>query len=67
MAIPLLQGQLSCRELIAGEVLATDLRAGAPVTLEAVDTPYSRVPAMRARVNSRGLPQRTNGKAGVAV
>jgi N-acetylneuraminate synthase len=67
MAIPLLQGQLSCRELIEGEVLAAPLAAGAPITLDSVDTPYSRFPAMRARVNSRGLPRRTNGKAEVAV
>jgi len=67
MAIPLLQGQLSCRELIEGEVLSQPISKGSPVTLDAVDTPYSRNPAMRARIKSRGLPVNTNGKSTVAV
>jgi sialic acid synthase SpsE len=65
MAIPLLQGQLSCRELIAGEVLATSISAGEPIMLQSVDTPYSRNPSMRARVNSRGIPMMVNGKSTV--
>ncbi len=56
MAIPLLQGQLSCRELIAGEALSEPVLAGSPLMLAVVDTPYARNPAMRARVNGRGLP-----------
>jgi N-acetylneuraminate synthase len=63
MSIPLLQGQLSCRELIEGEVISQPIKAGQPVTLDAVDTPYSRNPAMRSRINSRGLVQHTNGKS----
>lgn len=66
MAIPLLQGQLSCRELIEGEVLAQSISKGEPVTLEAVDTPYARNASMRARINSRGIPQNTNGKSTVS-
>jgi len=67
MAIPLLQGQLSCRELITGEVLAAPVAKGKPLMLESVDTPYSRNPAMRARVNSRGLPINANGKSTVSA
>lgn len=66
MAIPLWQGQLSCRELIAGEMLAVAVAEGEPIKLESVDTPYSRNPSMRARVNSRGLPVEANGKSTVA-
>jgi sialic acid synthase SpsE len=67
MAIPLLHGQLSCRELIEGEVLAQSIQKGEPVTLESVDTPYSRNPSMRARIGSRGLPKNTNGKSTVST
>jgi len=67
MAIPLLHGQLSCRELIEGEVLAQPIQKGEPVTLESVDTPYSRNPSMRARIGSRGLPKNTNGKSTVST
>lgn len=67
MAIPLLLGQLSCRELIEGEVLAQPIQKGEPVTLESVDTPYSRNPSMRARIGSRGLPKNTNGKSTVST
>jgi N-acetylneuraminate synthase len=55
LAIPLLQGQLSCRELIAGEVLAAPVSKGEPLTLDVFDNPYSRSPAMRARINHRGI------------
>ncbi len=67
MAIPLLQGQLSCRELIEGEVVAQAIKKSEPITLESVDTPYSRNSSMRARINSRGLSQNTNGKSTVAA
>lgn len=55
LAIPLLKGQLSCRELIAGEVLIKPLLKGEPLTLDALDNPYSRSPEMRARIEKRGL------------
>ncbi len=60
MAIPLLQGQLSCRELIAGDPLSEPVLSGSPLMLASVDTPYARNPAMRARVNGRGLPAGDN-------
>jgi len=66
MAIPLLQGQLSCRELIEGELIAQPIAKGEPVMLESVDTPYSRNASMRARINSRGIPLNANGKSTVA-
>ena len=34
LAVPLLKGQLSCRELIAGEELIRDVSAKAPITIE---------------------------------
>ena len=55
LAVPLLKGQLSCRELIGGEQLANPLAAGAPLTLDVLDNPYSRNPALRRLIAERGL------------
>lgn len=67
MAIPLLQGQLSCRELIEGEVLSKPLASGAPLMLDGVDTPYARNAQMRARIERRGIATSDNGKSTVSV
>jgi len=67
MAIPLLQGQLSCRELIEGEVLSKLLANGAPLMLDGVDTPYARNAQMRARIERRGIATSDNGKSTVSV
>ncbi|MGQ0823973.1 MAG: N-acetylneuraminate synthase family protein [Actinomycetota bacterium] len=55
LAIPLLKGQLSCRELIAGEELAREVTAGAPVTIDDLDNPYSRTDSLRETIAQRGL------------
>jgi N-acetylneuraminate synthase len=55
LAIPLLKGQLSCRELIAGELLVAPIRKGDPLTLDHLDNPYSRTPVLRQRIANRGL------------
>ncbi len=67
MAIPLLQGQLSCRELIEGEVLSQEIAEGQPLMLQSMDTPYSRNASMRARISKRGIPMQTNGKSTVST
>jgi N-acetylneuraminate synthase len=67
MAIPLLQGQLSCRELIEGETITQPIAEGQPLMLDAMDTPYARNPSLRARIAKRGIPANTNGKSTVAV
>ena len=55
LAIPLLRGQLSCRELIAGEALAKPIEKGQPLTIDHLDNPYSRSPALGALIRGRGL------------
>jgi sialic acid synthase SpsE len=55
LAIPLLKGQISCRELMRGEVLLRPISADAPVQLDAIDSPYAQAPALLARVAERGL------------
>jgi len=55
LAVPLQKGQISCRELVAGEVLLRDCPKDAPIRIEMLDTPYSRNPALRAQIEGRGL------------
>jgi N-acetylneuraminate synthase len=55
LAVPLLKGQLSCRELIAGEELKRSVSAGAPLTIDDLDNPYSRTAALRESILKRGL------------
>lgn len=55
LAIPLLKGQLSCRELIAGEAISHGISADQPLTLDHLDNPYSREPSLRELIRNRGL------------
>ncbi len=55
LAVPLLKGQMSCRELIAGEALIKPARADAPILVDMFDTPYSRIPSLREKIDNRGL------------
>ncbi len=55
LAIPLLRGQISCRELMRGEVLTAAIQKDAPVMIDAIDTPYAKNETMRAAIYARGL------------
>jgi N-acetylneuraminate synthase len=55
LAIPLLKGQLSCRELIAGEAITQSIKADQPLTLGYLDNPYSRNTELRDHIQNRGL------------
>jgi sialic acid synthase SpsE len=55
LAVPLQKGQLSCRELIAGEVLAAPCPADAALTVDMLDNPYASVPELRQMIANRGL------------
>ena len=55
LAIPLLKGQISCRELIGGEKLVKAVAKDAPIKIDVFDTPYAQNPALRARIDKRGL------------
>jgi N-acetylneuraminate synthase len=55
LAIPLQKGQISCRELMRGEVLTETIEPDEPVRIEAIDSPYARVPGLRRLIAGRGV------------
>lgn len=55
LMIPLLRGQLSCRELMDGEVLLRNVKAGEPLTVDAVDGPHARCKELGEAIMGRGL------------
>jgi len=55
LAIPLQKGQLSCRELLANEVLTQPCAKDAPLTVDMLDTEYARNESMRNKIMNRGL------------
>jgi sialic acid synthase SpsE len=52
LAVPLLRGQLSCREFLSGERLLRDLKALEPILVTDIDAPD--VPASIAAITERG-------------
>jgi sialic acid synthase SpsE len=55
MAIPLLKGQLSVREIVNGERLTAPIEADQPLTIDHIDGPYSANPSLRDLIVNRGL------------
>jgi len=55
LAVPLLKGQLSCRELIAGEALSEGITVDHPLMIDHLDNPYSRTSALKEQILARGL------------
>jgi sialic acid synthase SpsE len=55
LAIPLLQGQISCRELMNGEVLLQAIAKDRPVMIDHIDSPYSSIASLRNLIYRRGL------------
>ena len=55
LAIPLQKGQLSCRELMSGEVLLKPIRKDAPINIDDIDSHYAKIPSLRQTIYDRGL------------
>ncbi len=55
LAIPLQKGQISCRELMRGEVLTQPCPKDAPISIDMFDNPYSKNESLRALIEKRGL------------
>jgi sialic acid synthase SpsE len=54
-AIPLQKGQISCRELMSGEVLLNDIKKDAPIRIDNIDCEYARNPELRKLIYNRGV------------
>lgn len=54
-AIPLQKGQISCRELMTGEVLLVDIKADQAIMIHMIDSAYAKNPALQKLINQRGL------------
>jgi N-acetylneuraminate synthase len=55
LAVPLLQGQISCRELMRGEVLLRPVQKDAAMLIDDIESPYSTIPSLRDLIYRRGL------------
>lgn len=55
LAIPLRKGQLSCREVMNGEFLATEIKADQPLTINYLSGPYSQNETLKSLILERGL------------
>jgi N-acetylneuraminate synthase len=55
LAVPLQKGQISCRELMRGEVLLKPIRKDAPIQIDAIDSPYASIESLKAAIYARGI------------
>jgi N-acetylneuraminate synthase len=55
LAIPLQKGQISCRELMRGEVLLRDIAADGPILIDAIDSPYAASEQLKSLIYQRGI------------
>jgi sialic acid synthase SpsE len=55
LAIPLQQGQISCRELMRGEVVLKAVPKDQPIMIDAIDSPYANIPSLTELIYNRGL------------
>jgi len=55
LAIPLQKGQISCRELMRGEVLLKPCAKDEPIKIEMIDSPYAYNDELRQIIYNRGI------------
>jgi sialic acid synthase SpsE len=55
LAIPLQKGQLSCRELMSGELLLKPVQKDAPIMVDDIDSPYAYNQELKQLIYDRGL------------
>ncbi len=55
MAIPLQKGQISCRELMSGEVLLKSVAKDQPVMIDMIDSPYAHNEKLQQVIYNRGI------------
>jgi sialic acid synthase SpsE len=67
LAVPLLQGQISCRELMAGEMLLQPVARDQPMMIDTIDSPYAYNDRLKQTIYKRGLPVGENEIQGIRV
>ncbi len=55
LAIPLQKGQLSCRELMSGEVLSKECKKDQPLMIDMIDSPYANNEQLKKIIYDRGI------------
>jgi sialic acid synthase SpsE len=55
LAVPLQKGQISCRELMRGEVLLQSVEADKPLTIDMIDSPYAYNEQLKQVIEDRGI------------
>lgn len=55
LAVPLVKGQLSCREVMNGEVLTRPIGVNEALSIDHIDGPYAESPSLRQLIMDRGL------------
>lgn len=63
LAVPLQKGQLSCRELMRGEMLLKPLKKDSPIRIDDIESPYSQIPSLRQLIYNRGIDPGDEGSA----
>jgi sialic acid synthase SpsE len=66
LAIPLQQGQISCRELMRGEVILKATAKDQPIMIDAIDSPYANIPSLTELIYHRGLAPKPAAQAAKA-
>jgi sialic acid synthase SpsE len=55
LAVPLQKGQISCRELMHGEVMLNAVPADRPIRIDDIDSPYAVDANLKALIYGRGI------------
>ncbi len=55
LAIPLQKGQISCRELMSGEILLRSVCKDMPIMIDDIDSPYANHDSLKKIIYERGI------------
>lgn len=55
LAVPLQKGQISCREIMRGELLLGPCKKDQPITIDMIDSPYANNEELKKIINDRGI------------